>query len=102
MAAESASSKLSYPRFPNNTPRFSIFLFGVASLAHAPLSAQRTNENAVTQSGNAFGRSVENERVGLYSMDDVLGLSPIDAGNARIDGVVSRSAASYPGPDCPG
>lgn len=52
-----------------------------------PAYAQRTEENAVTQSGDAFGKSVGNEKVGLYSQDDVRGFDPIDAGNARIEGL---------------
>jgi iron complex outermembrane recepter protein len=65
----------------------SIFLVGAALLGHAPAFAQRTSENAVTQSGDAFGRSVGNERVGLYNQEDVRGFDPIDAGNARIQGL---------------
>jgi iron complex outermembrane recepter protein len=52
-----------------------------------PTVAQRTSENVVTQSGDAFGRSVGNERVGLYNGEDVRGFNPIDAGNARIEGL---------------
>lgn len=53
------------------------------AIAHA----QRTNENAVTQAGDAFGKTVGSERVGLYNQDDVRGFDPIDAGNARIEGL---------------
>jgi iron complex outermembrane recepter protein len=49
--------------------------------------AQRTEENVVTQSGDAFGRSMGNERVGLYNSEDVRSFNPIDAGNARIEGL---------------
>lgn len=49
--------------------------------------AQRTSENAVTQSGDAFGRSVGSEKTGLYNNEDVRGFNPIDAGNARIEGL---------------
>ncbi len=60
-----------------------LLLAGVA----APGLTQRTSENAVTQSGDAFGRSVGNERVGLYNNEDVRGFNPVDAGNARIEGL---------------
>jgi iron complex outermembrane receptor protein len=49
--------------------------------------AQRTTENAVTQSGDAFGKSVGSEKTGLYNSEDVRGFNPIDAGNARIEGL---------------
>lgn len=49
--------------------------------------AQRAGENAVTQADDAFGTSVGNEQVGLYSSFDVRGFSPTAAGNVRIDGL---------------
>ncbi len=49
--------------------------------------AQRTAENAVTSSGDAFGKTVGSEKIGLYSTEDVRGFSPIEAGNARIEGL---------------
>ena len=52
-----------------------------------PAHAQRTQENAVTNAGDAFGTSVGGERIGIYSADDVRGFNPIDAGNARIEGL---------------
>jgi iron complex outermembrane receptor protein len=50
-------------------------------------TATRGAENAVTQSQDAFGTSLNTERAGLYSEADVRGFSPITAGNARIDGL---------------
>ena len=50
-------------------------------------AAQRAAENAVTQAEDAFGTSVGNEQVGLYSSFDVRGFSPTTAGNVRIDGL---------------
>lgn len=67
--------------------RLTSILLASAILAPCPAFAQRTEENAVTQSGDAFGKSVGNEKVGLYSQDDVRGFDPIDAGNARIEGL---------------
>ncbi|MES2254966.1 MAG: TonB-dependent receptor [Pseudomonadota bacterium] len=52
-----------------------------------PAFAQRAAENAVTQSDDAFGTSVGNEQVGLYSPRNVRGFSPTDAGNIRIEGL---------------
>jgi iron complex outermembrane receptor protein len=49
--------------------------------------AQRASENAVTQAEDAFGTSVGNEQVGLYSSYDVRGFSPTAAGNVRIEGL---------------
>ena len=53
----------------------------------APAYAQRTNDNAVTAAGDAFGKAIGNERIGIYSTEDVRGFNPVDAGNARIEGL---------------
>jgi iron complex outermembrane recepter protein len=49
--------------------------------------AQRTDDNAVTESEDAFGKSVGDERIGIYSPFQVRGFSPVDAGNVRIEGL---------------
>ena len=49
--------------------------------------AQRADENAATQSSDAFGRSVGNDKSGIYNSDDVRGFNPVDAGNVRIEGL---------------
>ena len=49
--------------------------------------AQRAGENAATQSSDAFGRSVGQDKSGLYSSDDVRGFNPVDAGNVRLEGL---------------
>lgn len=49
--------------------------------------AQRASENAATQSSDAFGRSVGQDKSGLYSSDDVRGFNPVDAGNVRLEGL---------------
>ena len=59
---------------------------GLAVLS-APVLAQRAGENAATQSGDAFGRSVGSDKTGLYSSDDVRGFNPVDAGNVRLEGL---------------
>src|SRR4051812_30775606 len=69
-------------------------LFAAAALATlawagdaAPALAQRADDNAVTSADDAFGASVGNDSVGLYSPFDVRGFSAVDAGNVRIDGL---------------
>lgn len=52
-----------------------------------PAHAQRASENAVTAANDAFGTTVGNESVGIYSTFDVRGFSPLQAGNVRIDGL---------------
>ncbi|WP_298174204.1 hypothetical protein [Novosphingobium sp.] len=52
-----------------------------------PVIAQRVDDNAATSAGDAFGQAIGNERVGLYTVDDVRGFNPVDAGNTRIDGL---------------
>ena len=49
--------------------------------------AQRAGENAVTSAQDAFGTTVGNEAIGLYSATDVRGFSPTEAGNLRIEGL---------------
>jgi iron complex outermembrane recepter protein len=64
-------------------------LTGVALslLLITPARAQRTDDNAVTQSDDAFGKTVGDEQIGIYNPDNVRGFSPIDAGNVRIEGL---------------
>ncbi|WP_083672018.1 TonB-dependent receptor domain-containing protein [Sphingomonas montana] len=59
---------------------------GVAALALAssPARAQRANDNAVTAAEDAFGSSIGNETIGLYSSGSVRGFSPVTAGNVRV------------------
>lgn len=62
----------------------SISLFGLFAV---PAMAQRTNENAVTAAADAFGVTVGDERIGVYTSDNVRGFSPITAGNRRLEGL---------------
>lgn len=62
-------------------------LAGVAVLWPAMAAAQRTSENLVTQSADAFGKSIGSEKIGLYNAEDVRGFNPVDAGNVRIEGL---------------
>ncbi len=59
------------------------------ALAMVPQAAlaQRASENAATQSADAFGRAVGQDRSGLYSGDDVRGFNPVEAGNVRLEGL---------------
>lgn len=58
-----------------------------AAAFSTPADAQRTEDNAVTAAEDAFGTSIGNESIGLYSSSQVRGFSPVTAGNVRIEGV---------------
>ena len=57
------------------------------SAVAVPASAQRAEENVNTQSDDAFGRAVGNDRSGLYNPFDVRGFNPSEAGNVRMQGL---------------
>jgi iron complex outermembrane receptor protein len=59
----------------------------ILAAAAVPAAAQRASENAVRSADDAFGTSVGNERVGLYSPFGARGFSPVQAGNVRIEGL---------------
>jgi iron complex outermembrane receptor protein len=65
----------------------SVSVTAILLASAAPAMAQRTNENAVASAQDAFGTSVGNERVGLYSPGIARGFSPVQAGNVRINGL---------------
>ncbi|MEM9758479.1 MAG: TonB-dependent receptor [Pseudomonadota bacterium] len=50
-------------------------------------SAQRAAENVVRSVSDAFGASVGDEQIGLYSTTNVRGFSPTAAGNVRVEGI---------------
>jgi iron complex outermembrane recepter protein len=58
-----------------------------------PAAAQRADENAQAQAGDAFGFSLGGESIGIYNSDSVRGFSPSAAGNVRIDGLYFDQAA---------
>lgn len=62
-------------------------LFAIAVVTSTPAFAQRTDENAVEEAEDAFGTSVGDEKIGLYSAGDVRGFSPSTAGNIRFEGL---------------
>ncbi len=55
--------------------------------AEFPAQAQRAAENAVDSAEDAFGVSVGNETVGLYTQNSARGFNPTQAGNVRINGL---------------
>jgi len=62
------------------------------STAHA----QRAGDNALTSAQDAFGTTVGNESIGLYSTNNVRGFDPIQASNARIEGLYFDRQAEIP------
>jgi iron complex outermembrane receptor protein len=78
---------------PRRTPRSrsghtrAAFVFGVSLLLATEAGAQRAAENVVRSVSDAFGASVGDEQIGLYSTSDVRGFSPTAAGNVRVDGI---------------
>ena len=59
----------------------------LALTASSPALAQRAEENVNTQSSDAFGRAVGNDRSGLYNTSEVRGFNPSEAGNVRMQGL---------------
>jgi len=66
----------------------------VAALIESEKSfAQRAADNALAAAEDAFGTSVGNESIGLYSSGSARGFSPTQAGNIRIEGLYFDQAA---------
>ena len=59
----------------------------IALAAPLPAFAQHADENAATQSDDAFGRTIGTERSGLYTGTEVRGFNPSEAGNIRMNGL---------------
>ncbi len=74
-------------------------LLGACSLAliASPALAQRAGENAVRSAEDAFGSSIGNESIGLYSPSSVRGFSPLAAGNVRLEGLYYDAAVGFNG-----
>lgn len=71
-------------------------LLSAASLVLAPAAqAQRVTDNAAAGAEDAFGTSIGNERVGLYSGNDVRGFSPVTANNIRLEGLYFDRPAAF-------
>ena len=58
-----------------------------AQAATPPADTAQASQNAVASAGDAFGVTVGNETIGLYSPNDVRGFSALSAGNARFNGL---------------
>lgn len=65
-------------------------------LVVSPAQAQSEQHNATTESSDAFGHTVGNERSGLYSQEEVRGFNPSEAGNNRMQGLYFDFAGFLP------
>lgn len=59
----------------------------VAPLVPLKVAAQRAEDNAITAADDAFGTTVGNQTIGLYSPTNTRGFSPTQAENLRIEGL---------------
>jgi iron complex outermembrane receptor protein len=73
------------PRLPAHG--LSALLFAMSSLVAPQAEAQRTDDNAVTAAGDAFGVTVGLQTIGLYGPLNVRGFNPAQAENLRIEGL---------------
>lgn len=72
------------------------FLAAALCLAMAgDACAQRAAENVVRSVSDAFGASVGDEEIGLYSTSNVRGFSPTAAGNVRVEGLFIDRQSSF-------
>jgi len=69
---------------PQAAIRIAILSMAVAA---SPAFGQRASENVVTSAEDAFGTSIGNENIGLYSPTEARGFSPKEAGNQRMEGL---------------
>jgi iron complex outermembrane receptor protein len=60
--------------------------------------AQGVAQNAITQSSDAFGQQVGTERTGLYTVMEIRGLNPVDAGNVRLENLYFDQVDSLASP----
>lgn len=89
--------------FASKMPRLrahgiSALLFSMASLVALPAGAQRTDDNAVTAAGDAFGNTVGFQTIGLYSPTNARGFNPAQAENLRIEGLYYDQQLTYSNP----
>ena len=72
------------------------FIFPVLLLAYLPPAwAQRADENVLTSAQDAFGTTVGQESIGLYSANQARGFSPRQAGNIRIEGLFYQGPSIF-------
>jgi len=62
-------------------------MLGCGLIAPEAARAQRAGENVVREASDAFGTSIGQESIGLYSESSVRGFSPVAAGNQRLEGL---------------
>ena len=67
----------------------------VFAMASTNAHAQRASENVVTSAQDAFGTSIGDDSIGLYSSQEARGFSPKDAGNMRIEGLYYDQQRSF-------
>ena len=67
-------------------------------LAAGGAAAEGATDSGVTAAEEAFGLTVGNQTIGLYSMNDARGFSPQQAGNLRIEGLYFDSSVGAVGP----
>jgi iron complex outermembrane receptor protein len=72
-------------RFVKYIPTLAALIVGAAG--PSPAFAQRAGENVLTSAEDAFGTTVGNETIGLYSAGNARGFSPVRAGNVRLEGL---------------
>jgi iron complex outermembrane receptor protein len=77
-------------------PLLNVLALALGCAVAAPAQAQRAGDNAVTAAEDAFGATLGNESIGLYSSKQVRGFSPVDAGNVRMDGVYFDRQGTVP------
>lgn len=75
--------------------RVSVRALPLLVLVATPAAAQRVRDNAAASAEDAFGTSIGNERVGLYSSTDVRGFSPVQANNIRLEGLYLDRPAAF-------
>lgn len=76
-------------------PRYSVCALPLVVLVATPAAGQRVRDNAAASAEDAFGTSIGNERVGLYSSTDVRGFSPVQANNIRLEGLYLDRPAAF-------
>ncbi len=60
---------------------------GLPAAVSQPAAGNRSGENAIRGAGDAFGTVIGREEIGLYSVENIRGFSPVVAGNVRIEGL---------------
>lgn len=84
------------PASATKTPLARSLTLAVCIVVSGDAFAQRAAENVVRSVSDAFGASVGNEQIGLYSVSNVRGFSPTAAGNVRVEGLfIDRATRDF-------